>query len=729
MGIKEKNEKRISLICAAAAILLGLIGIAVRIPGLDHISGDMEECLIPWYNELPAHQGIDVLRNYTGNYGIPYVFILWILHYFPGAVHIKIKAVSVFFEFAASVGAGLLASHFYEGNRKKAAFVCGFGLTVLYPALVINGAYWGQCDGIYSSLLILALYLLFEDRHFLSFVLFGAAFAFKLQAVFILPFLILYLYRRRTVSFINLLIIPVVVEIMYIPGFIAGYGPLAPVTVYMGQTADYPQMYMHYPNLWCYFWSFADYEMFHVPVIGWVAAGFALSLCMLMLKGRDLSDRTWISVAMWSSLFPVYFLPAMHERYSTAAELIAVIYAILRPKRSWTSVFLWLTISWAVYQPMIMDRFPEQEKTAIGMMFVLIALTVFMIKDVSEDEGCIGVSRVKPSEIKMLELFDRCGMWLVLGVVLIIFIFSGYKALSFEPMMILEDVQANLALLRTPMYRICMAAVGTAGGICGMDSDAAVKLFGVIAMAAASVLWGFVVFSKGPSIKRCIFSIAFLVIPATVFYTLVLGSADGICLCLCGAGVLFLKKWLVEKRKACMAISCTMFSLSVSIMPSYLIFIPVIIFMVMEGCFGHFSADDPDHAGMASGGLKAVRDYTLQKMMIPVFAISACALLTFLLGPLTGLGIRDSFVSFGHGFLLQGAVWVPVSVILLVMCAGDRRYILSLLAFEFALTIGYGKYIGSVKEKYYIIIPLMIIGCILNAAYVVYTGSKSRDFR
>ena len=712
----ELKEKRISVLCFATLLLLGLIGILVRIPGLDHLSGDMIDCYLPWYESVPAHQGIGVLRNYEGDYGLPYATVLWLLHYIPGEALIKIKMVSVVFEYVTALSAGLLASHFFEGWKKKLSFVICFGLTILYPALVMNGAYWGQCDGIYAGFVLLMIWALFKDRPALAFVFLGFAVTSKLQTIFIIPFLILYWYRRRNFSLLYFLIVPAVVEILYIPGMLAGYSPLAPVTMYLAQTVEYPQMYMHYPGLWCYFWSLADYEMFHVPVIGWVAAGLALVFVMLMLKGKDLSDRTWISVALWSSLFPVYFLPAMHERYSMIAELIAVIYAVLHPKRSWTSAFLWLTISWAVYQPMIMDRFPEQEKTALGMIFVVIALTVFMIRDVMEDKvrdseaGSVKTGHITRFELKFLDCFDRYGMWPVLFVVLAIFVYSGYKAISYAPMMILEDVQANLALLRTPVYRLCESPVVFFGSVFGMTPDVSVKAFGVFAAGAAAVLWGYVAFPGNKEaledilVKRILFMIAFLLMPGIVFYPLILGSADGICLLLCGVGMMFLNGSRDKGRGAAFAISCAAFSLALSIMPGYLIFLGMFALMAVSEC------------------QDMIRKY------ISAIVISAfISFLTILTGPLSGMSIRDGLLSFGHGFILQGAVWVPLSVILLLMCIRDRRYILSLLAFEFALTLGFGKYIGSVKVKYYIFIPLMIMGCLANVMFTAYMRHKKQN--
>lgn len=220
-------------ICILAVAVLGLTGLFLRILGLDHISGDMTDCLIPWYDSVDPINGIKALQNYTGNYGMPYVTVLMLLHFFPGEAPVKIKIVSVIFEYAAAIGVGLLAAHFFDGFKKNIAFAAGFGITVLYPALIFDGAWWGQCDGIYASFVIFMILALMKDRPFAASILLGCAFAFKFQTVFILPFLILFYFRRRRVSALWLLLVPVVVEIFYIPALIAGYSPLAPITIYL----------------------------------------------------------------------------------------------------------------------------------------------------------------------------------------------------------------------------------------------------------------------------------------------------------------------------------------------------------------------------------------------------------------------------------------------------------------------------------------------------------------
>ena len=735
--------KRNRLLFILALIVIGAAGLAIRIPGLGHLSGDMIDCYLPWYDSVPAHQGIGVLQNYDGDYGLPYATVLWLLHYIPGTALIKIKMVSVVFEYMTALSVGLLASYFFEDRKKYIVFAVGFGLTILYPALAMNGAYWGQCDGVYAGFVILMIYALLKGKPVPAMIFLGFAVTSKLQTIFIIPFLLLYWYRRRNFSLLYLLIVPVVVEILYIPGMLAGYSPLAPITMYLAQTSEYPQMYMHYPNLWCYFWQIADYDMFQLPVIGWVAGCLALMLAFLMLKGRDLDDRTWISIALWSSLFPVHFLPAMHERYSMIAELVAVVYAILYPKRAWTSAFLWLTISWAIYQPMMMDRFPEQEKTAIGMMFVMIALTVFTVSDVHKDGRSVrvipegsgrlaegggykegenssaGCVRLTALERRILDVFDKYGIWPVVLAVMGIFAFSAYKAFLYTAPDYLDNVNENLALPMTAMYRfIAMAVSGISGGV--LSEASAVKMLSLILFPVAAFMWAHVSFeisganrqsvnkevkdgADADLIRRCIFVIAFMILPATAFSPVILESADGICLVLSGTGIILSRRSRIA--------SYLLLGLAASISPVYLIFNAAVIILK---CVNDKDAKFPEAlktSAIASG----------------VSALIMAA--TSLIGLVAGIPAGDSFRALFCGFILQGALFFVLSVLLLILCVRDYRYIIPVLLFEYGLTMDFGRYVGAIREKYYVLIPAMVILSVLNVICIEYVrrGRKKRD--
>ena len=55
-----------------------------------------------------------------------------------------------------------------------------YALVLIIPTVMLNSGMWGQCDSIYTTFVILALYFLVKEKYSLSFIMLGISFAFKL---------------------------------------------------------------------------------------------------------------------------------------------------------------------------------------------------------------------------------------------------------------------------------------------------------------------------------------------------------------------------------------------------------------------------------------------------------------------------------------------------------------------------------------------------------------------
>jgi len=177
-------------------ILLTILSIIPRYFGLSHITADIEACLLPWSAEVPAHQGIEVLKNFTGDYNMPYVTILWLLNYLPGSTLLKVKLFSIVFDYACAIVAGILIMQF-RNTAKDIYFLMTYGIILFYPVSIMNSAWWGQCDFVYVTFVLLSILALKNDRFALAMIWLGFAFSFKLQTIIILPFILLYLWKKH----------------------------------------------------------------------------------------------------------------------------------------------------------------------------------------------------------------------------------------------------------------------------------------------------------------------------------------------------------------------------------------------------------------------------------------------------------------------------------------------------------------------------------------------------
>ena len=112
-----------------------------------------------------------------------------------------------------------------------------FGATFLLPTVVLNSAWWAQCDSIYVSLCLGSLYFLLRRQTALACAAFGLAFAFKLQAVFFLPALVVLVVVNRQ-RLRGLALVPAAFLAALVPAWVAGRSLASQLSVYPAQVAN-----------------------------------------------------------------------------------------------------------------------------------------------------------------------------------------------------------------------------------------------------------------------------------------------------------------------------------------------------------------------------------------------------------------------------------------------------------------------------------------------------------
>lgn len=221
----------------APAVLAALVvvGLAVRVPMLSEQSGDYRAFLLPWYEHLAQAGGFAGLGDKFSNYDTPYLVLLAVLTYLPVDPLVGVKAISVVFDVLLAVFAHRIVREVRPAARWLP--VIAFGATFCLPTVVLNSAWWAQCDSIYASLCLGSLLLLLRRRTALACVLFGLAFAFKLQALFFLPALVvLVLVNRHRLR--GLVLVPVTFLAALVPAWVAGRSLASQLSVYPSQVAN-----------------------------------------------------------------------------------------------------------------------------------------------------------------------------------------------------------------------------------------------------------------------------------------------------------------------------------------------------------------------------------------------------------------------------------------------------------------------------------------------------------
>lgn len=318
-------------------VLLGVITGAIllgKISLLDYVSDDYDIFLANWiyeYSQMGWKQG---LGTYIGSdYTPPYLYLMQLVSrvkdYPPQYL---VKAISIGFEVLMAYALMKIASLKVKGEGAQLLI---FHIASLLPTVVFNGAYWGQCDVIYTSFCLMALYMGLTGRSARSMIFYGLALSFKLQTVFFMP-VMLPLWLQKKIKLRHLLLIPVTYMVMMIPALWGGKSLNHVLTVYLQQAGNYSFITMNAPNLYQLLPDLDKamlYDMFSPMAM---ALGFALvmGMCALVTIYRDriTVDSTVLVCLLMLSGIP-YFLPKMHERYTFGADVLSLVAAAYLPRR------------------------------------------------------------------------------------------------------------------------------------------------------------------------------------------------------------------------------------------------------------------------------------------------------------------------------------------------------------------------------------------------------------
>ncbi|HYT46043.1 MAG TPA: glycosyltransferase 87 family protein, partial [Methylomirabilota bacterium] len=174
--------------------MMFLLAIVLRV-SLYHVeTSDYTVFVSQWYDYIQTHGGFAALKYSFSNYNVPYLYLLAVATYLPIPKLIAIKSISVVFDVVLGIFTYLIISLKYP---RSIASTIG-GLVILFaPTIFINSGAWGQCDAIYTAFCLGSLYILLKGRPVWACVFFGLAFAFKLQAIFFLPVLLVFVLKRK----------------------------------------------------------------------------------------------------------------------------------------------------------------------------------------------------------------------------------------------------------------------------------------------------------------------------------------------------------------------------------------------------------------------------------------------------------------------------------------------------------------------------------------------------
>ena len=314
-------------------IALLVISVLVRIdlaPKIDW-SPDYLACIDPWVREYRSLGFVNGLATEIGNYYIPYNVLLALISYVPADPWVMVSVVSCVFEYLMFYYAYRLllvadgGESEEEGGEERLTRAAFAALLMLYlPPMILNGAFWKQCDAIYGAFGVIALYHLMKDQYHRAFLFLSLAFVFKLQTILLLPVFVIAYFCGKRFSLFHWLWLPGMYLFTGLPAILAGRPVKEVYSIYLNQSNEYHYMFMNTGGFYRLLRS--DYD----------ALSYAAILCTVGLCGI-LFYYTWLHRSAFNNARLLQlagvagygcflFLPAMHERYDYLPIFLVTLY-------------------------------------------------------------------------------------------------------------------------------------------------------------------------------------------------------------------------------------------------------------------------------------------------------------------------------------------------------------------------------------------------------------------
>ena len=331
-----------------------LLAVQLRLVLLDFKSLDYFASLKPWYNIIRSG-GFSVFASGFSTYNPPYLYLLYLIARFlpdlPTEAAVKLPSLVSDFVCAYLV---LLIVRSQGPYRRALPHLAA--LAVLFaPTVVLNSAFWGQADSIFTAGILACVYFLGIRRPVPAMLGFGFALAFKLQSIFLLPMLLAMTIRGR-IPWKALLFIPLVLLLAVLPSWLAGRPLGELIGVYAYQASQFETITMNAPSVFALVPETRRvFNLLYLPGIV-LGAGVALLWFAVLVRSSRLIEGPLVArIALVSMLLIPLFLPKMHERYFFPADVLAICIAFIAPALFFVPIVM-VGVSFFSYQPFLFER-------------------------------------------------------------------------------------------------------------------------------------------------------------------------------------------------------------------------------------------------------------------------------------------------------------------------------------------------------------------------------------
>ena len=323
-----------SILCGAALFAL----FAARMAVLPVISPDCQDYLLPWADAMSSMSFKEVMLGRVGDYTVLYQYFVFLISRLPQSINLVAiyKLLPIGFEALLAYSAASLACLAREEETDRPCFSAVFLVVLALPTVFLNGAYWSQCDAVFTSLALFGVLQILKKHPHAGCVFLALSLCLKLQAVFILPVCAALLFHRK-VSIRHAMTAAATVLLVSVPALLAGKGIKGVLGVYLYQMGEYKQLVLDAPTLYQFLPENASSKLGILLAAG--AMCLILAACVFCKKPEA---KTFLDVCSALCIAIPFFLPHMHERYFFLADVLAVSYAAAHPRRLYAPVVVLL---------------------------------------------------------------------------------------------------------------------------------------------------------------------------------------------------------------------------------------------------------------------------------------------------------------------------------------------------------------------------------------------------
>lgn len=331
---------------------------------------------------IESNGGLESLKRKITDQSILYTSILTVLTYFPFSKIYSVKFISILFDVGLSIiNYYIIRKHYNDSEDGKfKGLICAV-LTLFVPTIFMNSAVWGQCDSIYAFFLMTSILFFLNEKFSWAMIFYGLSISFKLQAIFLFPFLVYSWISKGEPGLKNFLLIPVVFLLSTTPALIAGRPLLDILTIYSSQAALYPSMTLNFASLYSLFPN-DKFQFLGMWSISLYALIFGLIIVIGTKRNFKIPRDKILEVCLWVISASVFLLPSMHERYMYVADVIGINYLLIRPAKWYIGLSI-ISISTFCYFPFLFGTsVVDLRLLSACLFFTLVALAKEIINGI-----------------------------------------------------------------------------------------------------------------------------------------------------------------------------------------------------------------------------------------------------------------------------------------------------------------------------------------------------------